>query len=68
MTTITIKKSTPNWEKTSFSDDGDLLDYLMENFEIGKLQSMPKGDLTEKRKKTWNAVDNMSDDEFIDIR
>jgi len=68
MTTITIKKSTPIWKKKNFSDDGDLLDYLLENHQIGKLQMLPKDELTSERQRTWEEVDKVDDADFIDIR
>ncbi len=68
MTTIKIMKSAPIWNKTSFANDGDLLDYLLEKLEIGKLKSLPELELTDERKKDWDEVDRMDDDDFIDIR
>ncbi len=68
MTTITIKNTTPIWKKKNFSDDGDLLDYLLENYQVGKLSLLPKEEVTHKMKKECEEVSNMNDDEFIDIR
>jgi len=51
MTTITIKKSTPIWNKKDFSDDGDLLDYLLEKYPIGKLKPLSTIDISSERKK-----------------
>ncbi|WOK07942.1 hypothetical protein [Imperialibacter roseus] len=68
MTTIKIKKTDSSWKKTSFEDPGDLLDYLLENFQIGKLLPLSKEDATEKRKKDCEEVETMNDEDFIDIR
>lgn len=68
ITTIRIKRSEHTWQKTSFDDPGDLLDYLLENFQIGKLKPLAEKDLTEKRKQDWNEVESMDDKDFIDIR
>ena len=68
MTTITIKKSSSTWEKTDFSDDGDLLDYLLENYQIGRLYTLSEKELTVQRKKDWQDVEQMGKDDFIDIR
>lgn len=68
MTTIKIKKPNAVWKKTSFDDTGDLLDFLLENFQIGKLNVLTEEELTEKRKNDWREVESMSDEDFIDIR
>lgn len=68
MTTITVKKSGKTWTKTHFDDAGELLDYLLETYEVGKLKKLPEGQMTEQRKKDWEDVEKMDKDDFIDLR
>ena len=68
MTTIKIKKTDTAWKKTSFEDTGDLLDYLLDEFQVGKLQPLSKKGVTEQRKKDWEEVESMNNEDFIDIR
>lgn len=68
MTTIKIKDENLVWDKTSFDNTGELLDYLLERFQVGKLKKLPKGEITEQRKKDWEEVEVMSNEDFIDIR
>ena len=68
MTTITIKETNHPWLKRSFDDAGDLLDYLLEHYEIGKLKRLPVKELTEQRKLDWQEVEDMDNNDFIDIR
>jgi len=68
MQTITIKKTTPNWPKTNFRDDGDLLNYLLKKYDIGKLTHLPTTELTNQRRKTWEETDQMNNEDFLDIR
>ncbi len=68
MTTIKIKHTTSNWEKTDFNDSEELLDYLLQKSDIGRLYELKSSEINDKRKKDWNEVDEMDNNSFIDVR
>lgn len=68
MTTIKIKHTTSNWEKTDFNDSEELLDYLLQKSDIGRLYELKSSEINDKRNKDWNEVDEMDNSSFIDVR
>jgi hypothetical protein len=62
------EKSSPIWGKTDFPDDGELLDYLLEKYKIGRLRALQDKELAAVRKKDWQEVELMDKDDFIDVR